>query len=240
VVLLSLDRVAKAHWRGDRRLSVLDGVSLDVHEGEFVAVFGQRSSGKTTLLRIAAGLEKPNAGTVAFAGRQLASLSTRKLAELHRASIGWVERSGPKSDELDMADYVALPLLGRQRRTAARRVALEALERVGVEGCAYERWAGLSDAERSLAAIAHAIVRAPRLLVLDDPVGGLDVVDREHVLGLLRTLAQEERLGVLMAVPELPATLRAHRVLSLSGGELLGPSEPTGTVVDFPTRERRA
>ncbi|NOS31027.1 ABC transporter ATP-binding protein, partial [Staphylococcus aureus] len=92
----------------------------------------------------------------------------------------------------------------------------------------------LSDAERSLVALAHALVRAPQLLVLDDPTGGLDLTDREHILGLIRHLAHEQHVGILMAAPELPAALRAHRVLSLSGGRLLGSSDPTGTVVRFP------
>lgn len=240
MALLSLDGVAKTYWRGERRVDVLGGVSLDVHEGEFVAIYGLRSSGKTTLLRIAAGLDRPDAGTVSFAGLQLASLSARALARLHREAIGWVERGGPRSDELTVADYVALPLLGRKRRAAARQAALTTLEQVGVAGCADERWSGLSDAERSLAALAHAVVRSPRMLVLDDPTGGLDVTDRERILDLIRRLAHEEQVGVLMAVPEIPAVLRAHRVLSLSGGQLLGPTEPSGTVVDFPTTQRRA
>jgi putative ABC transport system ATP-binding protein len=239
VLLLAIDAVAKAHWRGDRQLRVLGGVSLELDAGEFVAVYGPRSSGKTTLLRLAAGLDRPDAGRVAFAGRDVAELTGRELARLLREEIGWVERSGPRGDALPVADYVALPLLGRERRTGARRAAMAALERLGVGGCADERWAGLSDAERTLVALAHALVRRPRLLVVDDPTGGLDVADREHILGLLRELAADEGAGVLMAVPEIPSTLRAHRVLSLSGGRLIGPPAPSATVVDFARAQRR-
>lgn len=239
MTLLSLQGVTRTYRRGERQLRVLDDVSLRVHAGEFVAVYGQRSSGKTTLLRVAAGLEPLDAGTVLFDGRDLGRLSGREIALLHRQSIGWVERSGPQSDELTVLDYVALPRLSCQRRASAKSAAMGVLEQLGVEACAYERWSALSDAERSLAALGHALVRAPRLLVLDDPTGGLDLTDREHILDLVRCLAHEQEVGVLMAAPELPATLRAHRVLSLSGGHLLGPTDPTGTVVDFPG-ERRA
>lgn len=238
MALLSLDAVVKAHWRGERRLPVLDGVSLEAHDGEFIAIYGARSSGKTTLLRIAAGLDRPDAGTVSFRGVDLAACSARELARLHREEIGWVERRGPLSDELTAADYVALPMLGKLRHRAARRAAVAALERLGVESCADERWSGLSDAERSLVGIAHALVRSPRLIVVDDPTSGLDMADREHILDLLRELAARESVGVLMAVPEMPSTLRAHRVLSLSGGRLLGPEGPAGRVVELPVARR--
>jgi ABC-type lipoprotein export system ATPase subunit len=240
MTLLSLEGVAKTHWRGERELRVLDDVSLHVHPGEFVAIYGQRSAGKTTLLRVAVGFEPPDRGRVRVDGRDLATCSGRDLGLLHRRVIGWVERSGPRSDELTALDYVALPRLGGERRGRARAAAIATLERLGVEACAYDRWSALSDAERGLVALAHALVREPRILVLDDPTGGLDVADREHILELLRRLAHDHGVAILMAAPELPAALRAHRVLSLSGGRLLGPSDPTGAVVDFPTRRRRA
>lgn len=237
MALLELAGVSKAYVRGPHRLVVLDRVSLEVHAGEFVGVYGQRSSGKTTLLEIAAGLESPDAGSVRFDGRDVAGLSRRELAAVHREQLGWVERAGPNSDELSVLDYVALPLLKRHGRNEARQRASVALAQLNVADCAPARWSRLADSERVQVAIAHAIVREPRLLILDDPTAGLDAIERERVLTLLRTTAERDGVGVLMAVPDMASMLRAHEVLSLSGSRLLHPPDPPrgrGEVIRFP------
>lgn len=238
--LLSIERVSKTYWRGPHELKVLRDVSLDVHPGDFVAVYGQRGAGKTTLLKVAAGFEPPDTGRVSFAGRDLAALGRRGLARLHRKQIGWVRRAGPQSPDLRMLDYVALPLLAEPE---AQRRAKLALAHVGVEECAFETWANLSDAERMSVVIAQGLAREPRLLLVDDPTAGLDVIERERIVALLRETADERRLSVLMVVPDMPSMLRAHDVRSLSAGRLLAPDPPPdgrGTVIDFPGNERSA
>jgi ABC-type lipoprotein export system ATPase subunit len=242
--LLRLDSVSTSYWRGSRELRVLKDVSLDVHAGELVGVYGQRGAGKTTLLRLAAGFEPPAAGRVAFDGVDLASLSRNELARVHRDEIGWVERAGPESRELPMRVYVALPLYRTVGPIVAQRRAVAALAKVGAEDAADARWSSLSDTARTLVAIAQALVRAPRLLLVDDPTAGLSIIDRERVVGLLRAAAEEGGLGVLMAVPDMPAMLHAHEVRSLSRGRLLAPADPSpdghGRVVEFPSGERSA
>ncbi|HMJ01477.1 MAG TPA: ATP-binding cassette domain-containing protein [Conexibacter sp.] len=241
--LLSLEAVSKTYRRGPYELHVLREVSLELFAGEFIAVYGQRSAGKTTLLKVAGGFEAPDAGCVRFQGRDLASATRRRLAGIYRAQIGWVRRFGPESRELRALDFVKLPLLGAHRLEEAERRSLAALARVGAEDCALETWANLADAERALVAIAHALVREPALLLADDPTAGLDVLERERILALLRRTADKAGVGVLMVVPELPAMLRAHDVRSLSDGRLLAPEPPPGsraTVIDFPGGERSA
>jgi ABC-type lipoprotein export system ATPase subunit len=240
--LLTLDGVSKTYRRGLYEFNVLVDASLEVHAGAFVAVFGERSAGKTTLLKIAAGLETPDSGLVNFDGRDLSTISSTSLASVHRDDLAWVDRTGPSSDELTMVDYIGLPLLRSHGHGGARRRAIEALKRVGLKECVSARWGDLSDAERAHVSIAHALVRGPRLLVLDDPTAGLDIIERERVLGLLRATADENDAGVLMAVPDVPAMLRADEVLSLAGGRLVGPAEQeTGehaVVLEFPQRQR--
>ncbi len=242
--LLQLDAVRKSFWRGPREIRVLRDVSLDVRAGELVGVYGQRGAGKTTLLRVAAGFEPPDEGRVAFGGASLGARSRRELARLHREQIGWVERAGPQSRELPMRVYVALPLYGSLGPVEAQRRAVAALTRVGAEDAVDARWDSLSDAARILAAIAQALVREPRLLLVDDPTAGLGIVDRERVVGLLRSAAEDGGLGVLMAVPDMPAMLHAHEVRSLSRGHLVAPTDAPrdghGTVVEFPGGERSA
>ncbi|MGH2855237.1 MAG: ABC transporter ATP-binding protein [Solirubrobacteraceae bacterium] len=223
--LLSLKALSKSYWRGDSEVRVLRDVSLDVRAGEFTAVWGTRGSGKTTLLKLAARLERPDSGMVCFNGVDLASFSEAQHARLMLERIGWVRRTGPKSD-LRMLDYVALPLLVEHGRRQAYARAGEAIERVGVSAHARQRWGSLCDGERALIGIAHGIARAPRLLLVDDPTANLDVCERERVTELLRSLAEEEALAVLMTIPDMPAAMRAHQVASLGAGRLARASDP--------------
>jgi ABC-type lipoprotein export system ATPase subunit len=243
--LLSLEEVSKSYWRGSTEVRVLTSASLEVNVGEFVAVWGKRAAGKTTLLRIAAGLETPNSGTVSFDGRDLSTLSEAGHARLMREQVGWVRRTGPRS-ELRMLDYVALPLLIEHGQRRAHGRASDALRRVGMSECGGQRWDSLSDGERALVAIAHGIVRAPRLLLIDDPTANLGVREREEVMELLRTLVDETNLAVLITVPDMPAAMRSHQLRALSGGRLLvppssrDPRPESGNVIDFPGSERSA
>lgn len=239
--LLRLDGVTMSYWRGPRELRVLRAVSFEVGHGQLFGVYGQRGAGKTTLLRLAAGFERPGEGRVLFRGRDLSRLSRSRLARLHRMSIAWVDRSGQHSRELDVLTYVALPLYRSLGPKEAQRRAHATLERVGAGDAAAERWERLSDTSRTLVAIAHALVRQPRLLLVDDPTGGLNVIDRERVAGLLRSAAEEDGCGVLAVVPDLASIHHAHEVRSLSRGRLVVPAEqsahdggPGGTVVAFP------
>lgn len=243
-MLLRLESVTRSHWRGLTEIGVLKDVSLSVEAGDLVAVYGQRNAGKTTLLKIAAGFERPDDGQVLFEGDRLSSLSRKELARLHRERIGWVERAGPHSAELPMRVYVALSLYRALGPRQAQRRAATALAKVGAADCTDQRWADISDTARTLVAIAEALVREPRLLIVDDPTAGLGIVDRERIVGLLRATADEAGLGILMAVPDMPAMLHAHQVRSLSRGRLLAPSgtspQPDGTVIEFPHAKRTA
>ncbi|HEX4804792.1 MAG TPA: ATP-binding cassette domain-containing protein [Conexibacter sp.] len=236
MTLLALERVSKSHWRGRHEIVVLDDVSLEVAAGELVTVFGQRAAGKTTLLRIAAGIEAPDAGSVRFEGGELGGGRLRRLGGIH-PRIGWVGRQAPFASGMRMLDHVALPLLGGASSEKAERRATRALKRVGAGDLARARWHELSDAERTLVTIAHAIVREPALLLADDPTSGLGVEERETVLALLRAVAEERRMAVLATVPEIPDALRSHRVMSLGDGELIQASRrPAGEVIAFPQR----
>lgn len=237
-LLLSLEAVSVTYWRGERCVPVLDGVSLDVHPGEVVAVWGQHNSGKTTLLKLAAGLVEPTVGRVRFAGRDLSGLSAGELARLLRGPIALVRPTGPNSAELRMRDYVGMALLRDRSQAQARRLATATLERVGAGDCAAARWRDLSDSGRTLVALAHAIVRAPRLLLVDEQTASLDDVQREDVMELLRAATEEQGTAVLATAPDMTAMAHAHTIRSLSGGRLLAPvdpREPGGEVIDLRT-----
>jgi ABC-type multidrug transport system ATPase subunit len=215
---------------------------MDVAAGELFAVYGKRAAGKTTLLEVAAGLIAPDSGRVTFAGHDLTAMSRRRFAKLHREDIGWVERDGPLTGETPMRAYVAMALYRTLSRRRAHDRADAMLERVGADEYADVRWRDLPHTAQTLVAIAHALVREPRLLIVDDPIYGLGITDRAAVIGLLREVAEQAGLAVLLAVPEVPAALHAHQVRILANGKLIGamPSDESGTVVEFPRKREPA
>ncbi len=238
--LLSLVGVRRGAARGTGRVEgLLVDVSLDMGAGELVAVVGSRSQGKTTLLGLAAGLVEPEAGMVGFRGNDLAGLSEREHARLLREEIGLAGQSGPRVD-LRIDHYVAAPLMVNRRRKDRRQGfarATATLDRVGMASRARQRWEDLSRWDRALVEIAQGIVGEPELLLVDDVTDGLGMRETARVTRLLRSLAEDCGMGVLMAVSDGEAALSAHRVLSLSRGRLRAISDQgprPDNVVDLP------
>jgi ABC-type methionine transport system ATPase subunit len=240
--LLSLDGVSLHYQRGRRHaVVVLAGVSLEVWAGEVVCVWGQRGRGKSTLMRVAAGFEEPVEGRVSVEGTDVWGLSDRQRLRLLSRSVGWVTNAVPELD-VPVLEHVAIPLKVALGTDVAAGRARDALERVGAGDCREQRWGSLSDAERALVALARAIVREPRLLVVDDLTAMLKGREADEVTRLLAALAQERELGVLVSVSSLEEAAWSERVATLSSGELLVPdSDPRrrrSKVVDFPGADR--
>lgn len=244
--LLSLEGIGKRYRRGEHAHWLLRHVTLQLAAGELVAVVAMRGQGKTTLLRIAAGMLAADEGRVLLAGRDLAGLPDRSHARLLREQIGLAGRLGPGMG-MRMLDYVALRLAigGRNRRREVRSRALQALALVGAQHCAESQWETLSDWERALVEIAQAIAGTPRLLLIDDVIDGFGMRETDELARLVRALAETHEIGVLMAVSDPEAALCSHRVFSLADGRLASmspllqiPADATApryeNVIDFP------
>lgn len=240
MTLLELDRVTKRFQRGALATVALDDVSLSVDAGTFVAIWGSSRSGKTTLLRIAAGVVAPDSGSVRFDGRDIAELPRRSRNRLRRREIGCAWPSVATPPRLTVIDRVATPLLGEFSAREARTQALEALRLVTATQLASARWDELTDGDRARVAIAQALVRRPRLLLADEPTANLDMVEREEVLSVLRASATERGAAVLMTAPDVPETLRSDRTVSLADGKLImAPRSNPGKVLPFPGTDTR-
>jgi ABC-type lipoprotein export system ATPase subunit len=235
---LSLDAVSVCYWRGQRPLQMLREASMSVDAGEVVGVWGKAGGGKTTLLEVCAGVLRPDHGRVTIDGRDLASMSRRQVTELLQSTVGLATRQGPATPELSMADWIALGLMRHLDRGAARRRALQTLERVGLGGLAGEPWINLSDSERILVAIARAAVCEPKLLLIDDPTAGLDMVERLHLVNLLRAMAAATRVAIVMTASDMADLQGAQTVWSLVDGHLVGPPQESATVVELTRRGR--
>jgi putative ABC transport system ATP-binding protein len=236
--LLSFAAVSKLHCDGDSGMAVLDRVSFELHAGSSMGIYGERRSGKSTLLRLAAGIDSPEEGSIRFEGRELAGISKGERALLLRGSIALLARGGwiPSAGETVM-DHVAMSVgsAGLSLREARRR-ALGALDRVGVAGVsAEEMTVSLSPGERARVMLARALVRAPRLLLVDEPAPLPSLLERERFCALLRSVASEREIALLVASEDLSCLQGLAVLASISGGELCSTEEP-GTVVEFPRR----
>lgn len=245
--VLALGGVWLSYSRGRRHVvQVLADVSLELRAGENVTVLARRSQGKTALLRIAAGLERPDRGSVRFEGEEIGALSDRHRARLLGSKVALVERAAPQLD-VPVRTGVALPLLDRLGRREAYARAERALADVGAQECADQRWAELADSERALVALARGVARAPRLLLVDDLTATLGLEERADLVELLGRLARERQVAVLACATDSGARPSSDRVATLSGGTLLAPAptpapapgSPEGNVIDFPGEGRR-
>lgn len=239
--LLVLQGVRMGHRRAGRDEPVLEGVSLDVGAGELVAVVGQRWEGKTTLLRVAAGMALADSGLVSFEGVDFASYSRRRRARLLGREIVWLDRQ-ESSLGLSVIDYVWLPMVMRRgpRRPQARRLAADALKRVGVAHAAEKRVEDLSSWERVLVGLASAVIAQPKLLVVDDLFDALGATRTHQTGDLLRSLVSELGFGVLFAVSDIEAAVMAHRVLVFEQRALKVLSDQSPTPADDLARARVA
>lgn len=213
--LLALERVEKAYGAGAGKRSVLRGVTLEVQAGEVVAVWGKRRSGRSTLLRVAAGIEPPDAGSVRFEGRDLRDGGRDALG----AGIGYCRRTFRPSEGRIVLDHITTGLLARGVPPAeALERALEALARTAAEEYGECRAAELNATECVRVAIARAAALQPRVLLVDEPTIGIDQPDRDEILALLQSFAAEG-IAIVMSTGEAPA-LSGARALTLSDGEL--------------------
>lgn len=218
--LLALEDVTRRAREGARDRVVLREVSLRLDRGELLAIWGTRRSGRSTLLRVAAGIDPPDSGIVYFAGKPL-----RSGGALGRG-IGYCQRSPYGVETREVLDELMLGTLALGvPRSAARARASDALTRTGIERCATHRLHELDGAEAIRVAIARTLTLSPALLVIDEPTRGVDLLERDRILALLRSLA-DDGVAVLMSTGDATALLGANRVLSLDDGELRGSIVP--------------
>jgi ABC-type lipoprotein export system ATPase subunit len=200
---------------------VLDGVDLSLAEGEVVALVGRSGVGKTTLLYVAAGLCRPDAGRVLFDGRDLARLSVGELARLRRRRIGLVFQNNLSLAALPVWENAAFAmLLEGTGRAAARRQAEAMLERVGLANMASASTAALSGGQRRRLGLARAMLTGPSLLLADEPTADLDEQTASQIERLLFDWLTRERRAGLIVTHEASIMRSAARVLRLEAGRL--------------------
>jgi len=218
--LVALRDVVREYPRGASRVVALAGISLEIRAGEMLAIMGPSGSGKTTLLSILGCLDRPSGGEHLFEGRSVAELADDELSRLRNRSVGFVFQAFHLIPQLSVAENVETPLLYEGAPLPEWRPrALRALERVGLVHRADHRPSELSGGEAQRAAIARALVTAPRLLLADEPTGNLDTATGEEIAALLDELNAQGATVVLVTHNEALGR-RARRVLRLRDGRV--------------------
>lgn len=220
--LLQLNGITRSYQLGrDRQVSVLKGIDLSVHAGEFVALMGPSGSGKSTLLHIIGCLDQPDGGQYSLAGERVDQLRDHQLADLRSRRIGFVFQAFHLVPQLTIDANVAMPLFyQRVNRREQRRRAAAALTRVGLGHRLGHRPSQLSGGEQQRAAIARALVSEPDLLMADEPTGALDSKTGTEVMALLEELHQDG-LTIVMVTHDPDVAAQADRLVHMRDGVLV-------------------
>ena len=225
--LVDVRNVRKVYRRDAQEITVLDGIDLQVPEGEFVALMGPSGSGKTTLLNLIAGIDRPTSGQVLVAGTDVANLGESALAQWRSRTVGFIFQFYNLIPVLSGVENVELPLLltGLSRRERRER-ALTALKVVGLADRAHHYPRQLSGGQEQRVAIARAFVADPKVLVADEPTGDLDAKSAHEILDLLGTLNREFKKTIVMVTHDPRAAERAHTRRHLETGVLVDGTAP--------------
>ena len=224
--LLAAQEVSKIYQMGSNNVTALDNVSLEINEGEFVAIQGTSGSGKSTLLNMLGGLDHPTQGEVFFASRPLGPFTKKEMARYRRFSVGMIFQNFNLIPTMTARENVSLALAfgglrGLQRRERSR----ELLARVGLGDRLEHKPSELSGGEQQRVAIARAFANSPRILFADEPTGNLDANTGTLVFDLLESLNRESGSTIVLVTHDAVLAQRAARTIRLSDGNVVSDTE---------------
>lgn len=225
VPLLAAVNLSKSYRLPSKVVEVLKGASLEVREGECVAIIGRSGAGKSTLLHVLGGLDRPDAGEVFLRGQSLYALSPARRTRLRAQNVGFVFQAYHLLPEMDVTENVLLPAMAisRMGRAALRMRALELLDQVGLANRACHMPLELSGGEQQRVAIARALMNAPELLLADEPTGNLDAPASRAFCDLLSEMNEATGCTILLVSHDPIVAAAADRVHILCGGRLAAP-----------------
>lgn len=222
MALVELRGVSKSFRKGDETITPLDNIDLDIEAGEFVSLMGPSGTGKSTLLNLVSGIDRPDSGTITVDGTEVTKLSRSKLADWRAANLGYIFQTHNLIPVLTAYENVELPTLLLKLSSSQRRQRVElAMEAVGLSDRADHYPRQLSGGQEQRVGIARAIVAHPKVVVADEPTGSLDTKTSEQVQVLLQRLNKELVITLLMVTHDTDAARIASRQLVLDRGKFI-------------------
>ena len=219
--VLKATGITRSFRDGSRNLEVLRGIDLTVKAGESVAIIGSSGCGKSTLLHLLGGLDRPDGGTIAIAGKNIVGMNERQLARWRNRHISYIFQNHHLLREFSALENVAMPLLlrGSQPPQASAK-ALLILQKLGLENRLQHRPGQLSGGERQRVAIAQALCGKPGCVLMDEPTGNLDEANSGAIIALIETLNRELQIAFVLVTHDLQLASAAQRTMQLSDGRL--------------------
>lgn len=229
MALVELRGVSKSFRKGDETITPLDNINMDIEIGEFISLMGPSGTGKSTLLNLVSGIDRPDSGTITVDGTDVTKLSRTRLADWRAANLGYIFQTHNLIPVLTAYENVELPTLLLKLPSSQRRQRVElALEAVGLIDRARHYPRQLSGGQEQRVGIARAIVAHPKVVVADEPTGSLDAETSEQVQVLLQRLNRELNITMLMVTHDIDVASIASKQMILNRGKFL---ERTGAVV---------
>ena len=223
--------VSKVYAMGEQTVRALDGVSLDIASGDFVAIMGASGSGKSTMMNLIGALDRPTTGTMSIDGRDIAAMSSDELAELRNAKIGFVFQQFNLLARTPALRQVALPLLYAHPRPAGvESIARKRLEQVGLGARIDHLPSQLSGGQQQRVAIARALVNAPKILLADEPTGALDTKTSEEIMGLFTEL-NRDGITIILVTHEHDIAKYARRKITFRDGKIVDDTDQSNVSV---------
>jgi ABC-type lipoprotein export system ATPase subunit len=217
-----LVELTKHYKRGSEVIRALDGVTLDIAPGEFIAVVGRSGSGKTTMLDLLGLLLKPTSGSLFLDDVDTSKLSDRERAHMRARKVGFVFQEYNLLSGMNVLENVMLPLRYiRDGRAAGRARAIELIDRVGLTDRIKHRTTELSGGQMQRVAIARSMVNRPSLILLDEPTGAVDTETAQQLVDLLKQLNREDRVTIVLVTHDLDIAGQASRHIRLKDGKVL-------------------
>ena len=218
--MIQLENIVKTYPMGKRELTVLRGITLNIEQGELVAVMGPSGSGKTTLLNLIGCLDKPTSGKYYLDGKEVSQLSGNELADIRGQKIGFIFQTFNLLSRLTALANVELGMtyaggVNRQR-------AIEALAKVGLSDRVNHRPVELSGGEQQRVAIARALVKNPSIFLADEPTGQLDSRSGQEIISILTSLHAEQGITLLLVTHDTNIAHQCQRIIQLKDGEVVG------------------
>ncbi len=223
MALITLEDVTKIYRMGEVEVGALQGVSLEIEEGEMVAVIGPSGSGKSTLMNLVGCLDAPTSGRYELEGQDISKMSDSRLSEIRGRQIGFVFQTYNLLPRLSARANVELPLMYNSG-TDRRRRAMEALEMVGLGDRANHKPTELSGGQQQRVGIARALVKEPSIMLADEPTGNLDSTSSEEIMTLLKDLNREQGLTLMIVTHEFDIAAETNRIISMLDGRVVGDS----------------